>query len=125
MGARGRDVLKALPGPCQDGGSARHGLESSDDHIAVSWIIFDQAGKPPRLLGGDQGRPRTAERIKHDIAAATSVLDRIGYEIRWLDGWVEFQLLQTSWSKSIDAGIVPNIGPVSTRLTETECVHVW
>jgi hypothetical protein len=47
LGARGRGVLKCLPGPCQNGGRAGCCFEPPEDHIAVGRIIFDQSGKPP------------------------------------------------------------------------------
>jgi hypothetical protein len=39
LGARGRDVLKCLPGPRQNGGRAGHSFEPPEDHIAVGRII--------------------------------------------------------------------------------------
>jgi hypothetical protein len=54
LGARGRDVLKALPGPCQNGGRARCCFEPPKDHIAVGRIIFDQPGKPHGAAGSVQ-----------------------------------------------------------------------
>ena len=63
-------------------------FEPPEDHIAVGRIIFDQAGKPPRLLRGDHGRPGTAEGIEDDGAAPAVVLDRIGHEVDGFDGRV-------------------------------------
>src|SRR5207249_2928901 len=44
LGAGGRDVLKCLPGPRQNGGRAGRSFEPPEDHIAVVWIIFDETG---------------------------------------------------------------------------------
>ena len=38
---------RMLPGPSQSGGRAGHSFEPPEDHIAIAWIIFDEAGKPP------------------------------------------------------------------------------
>ena len=124
LGARRRDVLKALPGPCQNGGRARCCFEPPKDHIAVGRIIFDQPGKPPRLLRGDHCRPGTAERIKDDGRASAAVLDRVSHEVDGLDRRVQFEVVQTPFPEGIDAGIVPNIRPVSTCLTEAKRVHM-
>jgi hypothetical protein len=56
-------------------------LRTEEDHIAVGRIIFDQSGKAPRLLGGDHGRPGTAERIEDDGTASAAVLDRVRHEV--------------------------------------------
>jgi hypothetical protein len=33
--------------PDQNGGRASYSFEPTEDHIAIAWIIFDEAGKPP------------------------------------------------------------------------------
>ena len=88
LGARGRDILECLPCPRQNGRRASYSFESPEDHIAVVRIIFDQSGKPPRLLRGDHGRPGTAEGIEDDGAAPAAILDRVGHEADAFDGRV-------------------------------------
>jgi hypothetical protein len=73
-GVRGGDVLKCLSGPCQNGRRAGCRFEPPQDHFTVSWIKFDQAGKPPRLLRSDQGRPGPAERIEDEGEAMITEL---------------------------------------------------
>jgi hypothetical protein len=40
-GACGRDILKCLPGPRQNGGRAGRSFEPPQDHIAVGRVIFE------------------------------------------------------------------------------------
>src|SRR6202035_897367 len=97
---------------------------SPEDHIAVVRIIFDQSGKPPRLLRGDHGRPGTAERIEDDGAASAAVPDGVGHEVDWLDRRVPFEVVETPFPESIDARILPHVGPVSTSLAEAKRIHM-
>ena len=103
LGAYRCHILKCLPGPRQNGGRAGHSFESPEDHIAVGRIIFDQSGKPPRLLRGDHGRPGTDERIEDDGAAPAAVPDGVGHEVDWLDRRVPFEVVETSFPETIDA----------------------
>src|SRR5450432_2800495 len=53
-----------------------------------------------------------------------AVLNRVDYKVDRFDCRMQFEIGETSRSKAIDARIVPNIGPVSTRLAEAKRIQM-
>jgi len=63
------DVFERLTGLDQDARLASGALVAANDDVGVERIELDAAADAALLLGGDQRRARTEERIEYDIAA--------------------------------------------------------
>ena len=70
-----------------------HRRPALERHIDIGGVDVEPAEPPPGPLGGDQRGARAEERIKHELAAARHVLDRVRNERRRLDCRVQRQIL--------------------------------
>ena len=68
------------------------GLPALDDRVAIGGVVFEEAGRPPAGLGGNQRRAGAAEEIEDSLAAPGAVADRIGDQRHRLDRRVHGKL---------------------------------
>src|ERR1043166_321542 len=118
------DLLEGQPRGRMHCGLAGRCLPTADRDIDVAWIDFHPAGRSPRPLSSDDGRAGAGEGIQDDAVVARAVLDSVGDHARGLYGRMHRQFFEPSRAKTIDAGVIPDIGPIAPVLSELEVVDV-
>ena len=102
----------------------RERLPAANGDVDIERIEFDRARPAPALVRGNDGRSRPGEGIQYDLPAAGAVLDGVDHQRRRLDRRVHFQVCVAAGPPGVDAGVVPDIGPVASVLAEFDGVHM-
>src|SRR5258706_2573917 len=102
----------------------REGLPATNCDVDVERIELQRPCLASALVRGNDRRTRPGERIEHDVPAARAVLDGIDYERGRLHGGVHFEIGVAARAPRIDAGVVPDVGPVPSVRSKFHGVHV-
>src|SRR4051794_14515326 len=117
-------LVPGLSSRFQNGFFSCDPLPAHDPHIHVLRIDFDGSGLATGAFGGNQDRAAARERIEDDPLAMAAIPESVSYETDRFDGRVQGQQFMTFAVEGIDAGVAPQIRPITAMLAELKIVDV-
>src|SRR5829696_2225453 len=118
------NVLETLARDGKPGLLARELFEALDDLIAVNRVELDEACPSAGLFGRNEGCSRSTKGVEHRLASFRTVFDGVGHESDRFHSRVHGEFLLPFSPERVDAGVVPDICTVASRVAEPEGVGV-
>ena len=87
----------------------------------IERVEFDAAADAVHLVGGDQRRPRSEERVEDDVPRVSEVEQSVGEQFGGLDGGVILKPAARVGAQRGRAGVSPDVGAPTARSCRARC----